>query len=158
MTFGKTALALVFALAVSAALGAHGMRAADAATAAGTNISNAASATYSDGSGGNFTASSNTVTVVVQNVAIESVTNVTTGQNVAPYQTVTDRFLLTNAGNNAGKFALTALPSPTAQSGTPTVRLSIVLTPQGGSPATVAFTGNDTTDLASVNTALNGMN
>jgi hypothetical protein len=131
--------------------------AAGAATPAGTNISNAANATYSDGSGGNFAVNSNTVTIVVQNVAIGAASNITTGQNVAPYQTITDRFLLTNAGNNAGKFQLTALPLPTAQSGTATVPVGVVLTPQGGSATTVTYTGNAATDLAAVNTALNAI-
>ena len=131
--------------------------ASGAATPAGTNISNAANATYSDGSGGNFAVNSNTVTIVVQNVAIGAASNVTTGQTVAPYQTVTDRFSLTNAGNNAGTFQLTALPLPTAQSGTATAPIGVVLTPQGGSATTVAYTGNATTDLAAVNAALNGI-
>ncbi|MEA2665789.1 MAG: hypothetical protein QOI11_2733, partial [Candidatus Eremiobacteraeota bacterium] len=86
---------------------------ANAATPAGTNISNAATATYQDGSGNSFTTNSNTVTVVVQNVAAETVTNLTTGQNVAPYQTVTDKWTLTNAGNSSGTFQLTALPATT---------------------------------------------
>jgi hypothetical protein len=132
--------------------------AAGAATPAGTNISNSANATYSDGSGGNFAVNSNTVTIVVQNVAIGAASNITTGQNVAPYQTITDRFLLTNGGNNAGKFQLTALPLPTAQSGTATVPVGVVLTPQGGSATTVTYTGNAATDLAAVNTALNAIN
>jgi hypothetical protein len=151
-------LALAAALVATAFAAVQHAAPADAATAAGTNISNAANATYSDGSGGNFAVNSNTVTIVVQNVAIGAASNVTTGQNVAPYQTVTDRFLLTNAGNNAGKFQLTALPLPTAQSGTAAVPISVVLTPQGGSATTIAYTGNATTDLAAVNTALNGLN
>jgi len=131
--------------------------AAAAATPAGTNISNSANATYSDGSGGNFAVNSNTVTIVVQNVAVGAASNITTGQTVAPYQTITDRFLLTNGGNNAGKFQLTALPLPAAQSGTATVPVGVVLTPQGGAATTVTYTGNATTDLAAVNTALNTM-
>jgi hypothetical protein len=153
----RTSLALTAAIAsIAFAAVLHAAR-ADAATAAGTNISNAANATYSDGSGGNFAVNSNTVTIVVQNVAVQSVTNVTTGQNVAPYQTVTDKFLLTNAGNNAGKFQLTALPAAIAQSGNAPVPASVVLTPQGASATTVAYTGNATTDLAAVNAAMNAI-
>jgi|GEM_PF-5403799 len=155
----RTVSAIALAAAIVATALAFGRNAApaDAGTPAGTNLSNAANATYSDGSGGNFTVNSNTITIVVQNVAIESITNVTTGQSIAPYQTAIDRFLLTNAGNNAGKFQLTAVPLPTAQTGIATVPVGVVLTPQGGAATTIAYTGNASTDLAAINTALNGM-
>ena len=156
---GRTLKTLARALALSLVAGsvALGAPPADAATPAGTNISNAATATYQDGSGTNFTTNSNTVTVVVQNVAIESVTDVTTSQpqNIAPYQTVTDKFLLTNSGNSSGKFQLTALPTPTQSSGTAPTTFSIAITPQGGGTYTYVYTGTAATDLAAINTQLN---
>lgn len=153
----RQAYRIAFATALAACAAGWFATPSTAATPAGTNISNSASATYADGSGGNFTVNSNTITIVVQNVAIASISNISTGQTIAPYQTITDKFLLTNAGNNAGKFALTALPLPTAQTGIATVPVTITVTPQGGSATVVSFTGNNANDLASVNTALAGL-
>ncbi len=156
---GRTLKTLARALALSLVAGsvALGAPPAGAATPAGTNISNAATATYQDGSGTNFTTNSNTVTVVVQNVASESVTDVTTSQpqNIAPYQTVTDKFQLTNSGNAGGKFQLTALPTPTQSAGTAPTTFSIAITPQGGGTYTYVYTGTPATDLAAINTQLN---
>ncbi len=148
-------LARALALTIVASLAAFAAPPADAATPAGTNISNAATATYQDGSGTNFTTNSNTVTVVVQNVAAETVTNLTTGQNVAPYQTVTDKWTLTNAGNSSGKFQLTALPATTTTGSIAPADTTIVLTPQGGGSFSYTLTGNAATDLAALNTQLN---
>ncbi len=158
-TEGRTSTRLLRALALAFAASSVALSVprADAATPAGTNISNAASATYQDGSGNSFSTNSNTVTVVVQNVAIESVTDVTTSQpqNIAPYQTVTDKFLLTNSGNSSGKFQLTALPTPTQSAGTAPSAFTIALTPQGGGTYTYTYTGNAANDLAAINAQLN---
>src|SRR5918911_2484614 len=73
-------------------------------TAADTSISNTASATYSDGSGGNYSTSSNTVTVIVSKVSGLTVTpDVTNGSSdpaVVPGQNnVRFTFTVTNTGN-----------------------------------------------------------
>src|SRR5918911_2641609 len=73
-------------------------------TAADTSISNTASATYSDGSGGNYSTSSNTVTVIVSKVSgltiTPDVTNGSSDPTVVPGQSnVRFTFTVTNTGN-----------------------------------------------------------
>src|SRR5918911_308358 len=74
-------------------------------TAADTSISNTASATYSDGSGGNYSTSSNTVTVIVSKVSgltiTPDVTNGSSDPTVVPGQS-NGRFTFT--GTNTGNF------------------------------------------------------
>src|SRR6185436_1066613 len=75
---------------------------AKAQTAGGTIISNQASATYSDGSGGSYATVSNTVTVTVANVSGLTITPDLSPDlsNVAPGQTtVLYHFVVTNTGN-----------------------------------------------------------
>jgi hypothetical protein len=79
---------------------------AGAATPAGTVISNAATASYGDGTGATYTAQSNTVTITVQNVTTATVTAVSPGTNVAPYQLVDDQYTMTNSGNGVGTWTV----------------------------------------------------
>lgn len=78
------AVALGCAFATGAAIEIFVPAPTVAATAAGTTISNSASATYSDGSGGNFSVNSNTITVVAQNVPVASVANIHRGSDDRP--------------------------------------------------------------------------
>lgn len=72
-------------------------------TPAGTTITNTATANYTDNNGNAITATSNTVTTIVQNAP--SLTNTNSGnQTVAPNAAVTQTYTLTNTGNNAGDF------------------------------------------------------
>jgi hypothetical protein len=73
-------------------------------TAGGTQIQNTASATYGDGSGGSYSATSNTVTVTVSNVSgltiTPDVTNGSSDPTVVPGQNnVRFTFTVTNTGN-----------------------------------------------------------
>ncbi len=81
---------------------------ASAATAAGTVISNTATATYSDGTN-TYNSQSNTVTTTVQNAPSMTISP-TTGspgtQPVSPGGTATDTYTLTNTGNGSGYFQL----------------------------------------------------
>ena len=77
-------------------------------TAAGTAISNTATATYSDGTN-SYNSQSNTVTTTVQNAPSMTIAppQGTPGANtVSPGGTVTDTYTLTNTGNGAGYFQL----------------------------------------------------
>jgi uncharacterized repeat protein (TIGR01451 family) len=97
----KTRLTLIATAAIMAAAanGAH------AATAAGTQIVNKATATYTDGTGNNKTAESNTVITTVQQVA--SVTlSAGTNKNAAANGTVSYAHTITNTGNAADTFNL----------------------------------------------------
>ena len=89
-------------------------RPAAAATAAGTLISNTASATYSDNNGVNYSTQSNTVVVEVQNAPSLTVTTNNgaspgTGTGV-PNSCLADVYTLTNTGNGAGHFQLPSAP------------------------------------------------
>jgi hypothetical protein len=76
-------------------------------TPGGTNITNQASASYTDNNGNALSAVSNTVTTVVQNAP--SLTDTNGGnQTVAPNQAVSQIFTLTNTGNSPGSFNLSA--------------------------------------------------
>jgi hypothetical protein len=77
-------------------------------TAAGTVISNTATATYSDGVS-SYNSQSNTVTTTVQNAPSMTIapTQAVPGANtVSPGGTVTDTYTLTNTGNAAGYFQI----------------------------------------------------
>jgi hypothetical protein len=87
---------------------------AAAATAAGTLISNTASATYTDTNGVNYTTQSNTVVVEVQNAPSLTVTTnngaaAGTGTGV-PNSCLADVYTLTNTGNGLGRFQLPSAP------------------------------------------------
>jgi len=95
----KTRLTLVAAVSLMAA--ANG---ASAATAAGTQITNQASATYTD-STGNKTVQSNTVITTVQQVAAVTL-SAGTAKNGAANGTVAYAHTVTNTGNGADTFTL----------------------------------------------------
>ena len=95
----KTRLTLVAAVSLMAA--ANG---ASAATAAGTQITNQASATYTD-STGNKTVQSNTVITPVQQVAAVTL-SAGTAKNGAANGTVAYAHTVTNTGNGADTFTL----------------------------------------------------
>jgi hypothetical protein len=85
-----------------------------AATPAGTNISNTATATYQDPGGTTYNSQSNTVTTTVQNAPSMTIAppSGTPGSNtVSPGGTVTDTYTLTNTSNSAGYFQLTGVQS-----------------------------------------------
>ena len=85
---------------------ANAVPALAAATPAGTNISNTATATYSDGTN-TYNSQSNTVTTTVQNAPAMTIAppQGTPGTNtVSPGGTITDTYTLTNTGNAAGYF------------------------------------------------------
>src|ERR1700687_6200197 len=102
-------LAAVLACCVLILLG----QPAGAATAAGTLISNTASATYTDNNGVTYSTNSNTVVVEVQNApSLTIFTNngaaAGTGTGV-PNSCLSDVYTLTNTGNGAGHFQV---PNP----------------------------------------------
>jgi hypothetical protein len=87
---------------------------AAAATAAGTLISNSASATYTDTNGVTYSTVSNTVVVEVQNAPSLTVTtnngsSAGTGTGV-PNSCLSDVYTLTNTGNGLGHFQLPSAP------------------------------------------------
>lgn len=76
-------------------------------TAPNTVISNTSSASYTDAASNNYTANSNTVTVTVQNAP--SITlSASSAKTIAPGQTISDAFTITNTGNAAGDVQITA--------------------------------------------------
>jgi uncharacterized repeat protein (TIGR01451 family) len=96
---------MAFALLMCVAL-VHFASVANAAPAAGTSISNQASATYSDASNVTRTVTSNTVTTIVQQVA--SITLTASGaKNVALGGQVSYPHTLINSGNGTDTFGLT---------------------------------------------------
>lgn len=74
-----------------------------AADAPGTQITNNASAIYTDGSGHTYQTTSNTVTTQVQNAPVMTMTSPGGGNYVAG-QEATDTYTLTNSGNASGTF------------------------------------------------------
>jgi hypothetical protein len=132
-------------------------------TPAGTTISNTATASYTDSNGNALTATSNTVSTVVQNAPTMTDTN-GGNQFVAPNTNVTDTFTLTNTGNNAGDFQIA---SPTLSGGSATLTSYTVTLPTGstynGSNSTTngaaaPTTAQTFTSLASLNTFLGSVN
>lgn len=106
------------------------------ATPAGTVISNAATASYGDGTGATYTAQSNTVTITVQNVTTATVGAVSPGTNVAPYQLVDDQYTMTNTGNGVGTWTINVGAGTTQTTGgnggsAPAIA-SITVTTSGG--------------------------
>lgn len=95
----RKALALAIAMAA-----AHGSQAL-AATAAGTSITNQASATYVDSTNAARSATSNTVITTVQQVASIGL-SAGTAKTAAPGAQVTYAHAITNNGNGADTFAL----------------------------------------------------
>lgn len=95
--------ALSLAIAIVAA---HGMQASAAPTAAGTAITNTATASYLDSTLVARTATSNTVTTIVQQVASVTVSTGTAKPGSAN-NTVTYAHTITNTGNGADSFTLT---------------------------------------------------
>ncbi len=76
-------------------------------TAAGTNITNQASATYSDANNNSYSANSNTVTTTVNSVYTVSV-NTPADQSGNSNTTVYYAYTVTNTGNDTNTFALSA--------------------------------------------------
>ena len=97
-------LAIGAAVGSIAALSVFGSSRADAADSAGQNISNTATATYSDANAVNYITTSNTLVVTVQNVPSLSVSGMGGGASV-PGGSVTDTFTVANTGNGAGYLA-----------------------------------------------------
>ncbi len=89
--------------------------AAAAGTAAGTQIQNFATASYTDDNNQSYSTQSNTVTTTVQNAPSLTAT-APAAQNVSPGETVVDTYTLTNTGNGNGNFMVPA--APTISSGT----------------------------------------
>lgn len=102
------------------ALAGFGIGGASAAPLAGTTIGNQAAASYTDASLTPRTATSNTVTTIVSQVAAFTLT-ASQSQNAAPGAAVNFPHTITNTGNGTDSFNLTAantpgtmtLPSPT---------------------------------------------
>ena len=123
-----------------------------AATPAGSVISNAATATYSDGTS-TYTTQSNTVTITVQNVTTATIAATSTGTNVAPNQTLDDKYLVTNTGNGVGTFAFAPTLATTA-SAPPTIT-TIKFTPSLGSPTMCTGTPSAITSCVNAYNAAN---
>jgi len=125
---------------------------AAAATAAGTLISNTASATYTDTNGVNYSTQSNTVVVEVQNAP--SLTVFTnngaapgTGTGV-PNSCFADVYTLTNTGNGLGHFQLPTISPPFAGSDAGSVTTTSYSLSINGGATTTGMT------LAALNAAL----
>ncbi|HEY6234069.1 MAG TPA: hypothetical protein VIW69_03060, partial [Candidatus Elarobacter sp.] len=105
----------VVAAPVIVGFGIASMSPASAAqTAAGTPITNTATATYQDPGGTTYNSQSNTVTTTVQNAPSMTIAppSSTPGTNtVSPGGTITDTYTLTNTSNSAGFFQLTGVQS-----------------------------------------------
>lgn len=118
---------LIVVLAITCAVAAQALA---QSTAADTPISNTASASYSDGSGGNYSTTSNTVTVIVSKVSGLTVTpDVTNGSSdpaVVPGQSnVKFTFTVTNTGNFTDNVLFKA-GSVTIASGSATVSSAFI--------------------------------
>lgn len=90
---------------------ATSLPASAAATPAGTQISNTATATYSDGVS-TYNSQSNTVQTTVQNapsMTIAPPSGTPGSQPVSPGATITDTYTLTNTSNASGTFQLTGV-------------------------------------------------
>src|SRR5665213_3608462 len=103
----------VFASSVTVGVTTQSPQSVQAAqTAPNTTIQNTASATYTDANNVTYTTQSNTVTTLVGNAPTMTVTTnngASAGTStVAPGQVVVDTYTLTNTGNAAGIFTVTA--------------------------------------------------
>jgi len=102
----------VFATSVTVGVTTQSAQPVQAATAPNTTIQNTASATYTDANNVTYTTQSNTVTTLVGNAPTMTVTT-NNGASVGTTtvtagQIITDTYTLTNTGNAAGTFAVTA--------------------------------------------------
>lgn len=79
-----------------------------AVPAAGTNITNQATATYLDGSGASQITTSNPVTTLVQQVGAYTLTPTSNTQSVAAGLTAYMPYVLTNTGNGTDNFVVSA--------------------------------------------------
>jgi hypothetical protein len=97
-------------------------------TDGGTQIQNRASATYSDGSGNNFSTVSNTVTVTVANVAGLAITpDAGSNPSVVPGQTNVDfSFTITNTSNFATQVRFLASGASIQLTGPATVQAAVI--------------------------------
>ena len=103
-----------------------------AVPAAGTNITNQATATYLDGSGTSQLATSNTVTTVVQQVGAYTVTPTSNTKSAAAGATVYTPYVLTNTGNGTDNFIVS---SKEAAGGADFSRIEVYLdTDENGQP------------------------
>jgi len=116
MNFATIVRAAGCALAVTSAAFVLGLSSqpADAATAAGTTITNTATATYTDSNGVQYSTQSNTITIEVQNAPSLTVTTnngVAAGTNSGvPNSCFVDVYTLTNTGNGPGYFQVVRAP------------------------------------------------
>lgn len=120
-------------------------------TPGGTQINNQASASYSDGSGNNFSTVSNTVTVTVANVSGLTITP-DAGSNptvVAGQQNVDFVFRVTNTGNFSDQVRFLASGASIRVVGPATVQSAIIV-----GPNTDIFTNGS--DVLSASIAQNG--
>ncbi|MBV8222889.1 MAG: hypothetical protein JO293_05970 [Candidatus Eremiobacteraeota bacterium] len=109
-SFPRAAVGITAAAFVCCVLAFAGQPAA-AATAAGTQISNTASATYTDTNGIQYSTQSNTVVVTVQsapNLTVSTNNGALAGTNTGvPNSCFVDIYTLTNTGNGPGYFQVT---------------------------------------------------
>lgn len=130
-----------------------------AQTPGGTSISNQASATYSDGSGGSYSTVSNTVVVIVSNVSGLAITpdagsnpSVVAGQTAVLYS-----FTVANTGNFSDQVRFLASGASVTLVGPGTVTQAVIDVDNSGS-----INGGDTdiftngVDVVSANIAQNG--
>ena len=125
-----TATALFSLVVLAALLCATGTQPALAQTAADTIISNTATATYTDGSGGSptYTATSPTVTVTVARVAGLAITpdNGSVPNVVAGQQNVDFTFTVTNSSNYATNVLFLASRASIVVGGNATVAMAVI--------------------------------
>lgn len=130
-----------------------------AGTAAGTVISETVTASYTNAALTVFNATGNTVTTTVQNTPSLTITD-PGAQNVTRDDVVIDTFTLTNTGNNAGKFALTADATFGGTALSPTLMGYIINGATSGTCSTIALCATystlNTQIQALASTAVNG--
>jgi uncharacterized repeat protein (TIGR01451 family) len=103
MKLNTARTAIAFAIAAAAAQGVQ----AQAATAAGTSITNQASASYVDSTLATRSATSNTVVTTVQQIAAVTI-SAGTSKTAAAGATVTYAHTITNSGNGPDSYVLSA--------------------------------------------------